>query len=200
LNRPTITVPAAQTAYQNVDQSISGILIGDAPSAIVTVTLSVGKGTLTLGTTTGLTTVTGNGTGSVTLVGTTANLNAALASLVYRARRNYSGGDTLSVTATDSGVSATPASVALSIESIAQQATNLRAQVSALQAAGVLNKGQAHSLIVKLNLKGNHGDIGKVQAFLDEVAEYLNAGILTQAQADALSYWGNILLLSVKRR
>jgi hypothetical protein len=41
---------------------------------------------------------------------------------------------------------------------------------------------------------------GKVQAFLDEVAADLNAGILTQAQADALSYWGNILLLSVTRR
>jgi hypothetical protein len=32
------------------------------------------------------------------------------------------------------------------------------------------------------------------------VAADLQAGILTQAQADALSYWGNILLLSVTRR
>ncbi len=31
----------------------------------------------------------------------------------------------------------------------------LQAQVSALQTAGVLNHGQANSLIVKLNLKGN---------------------------------------------
>jgi hypothetical protein len=51
--------------------------------------------------------------------------------------------------------------------------------VSAFQAAGVLNRGQANSLIVKLNLKGNHGDIGKVQAFLNEVAAYVQAGILT---------------------
>ena len=72
--------------------------------------------------------------------------------------------------------------------------------MSAFQAAGVLNRGQANSLIVKLNLKGNHGDIGKVQAFLDEVADFLNAGILTQAQADALLGPGNILLLSVTRR
>jgi parallel beta-helix repeat protein len=199
-NRPTITVPAAQAAYQNVDQPISGIVIGDAPSATLTVTLSVNHGTLTLGTTTGLTTVTGNGTGSVTLTGATADLNAALASLAYRASHNYSGGDTLSLTATDSGVSATPASLALTVQSIAQEKANLQARVSALQTAGVLNQGQANSLIVKLNLQGNNGDSGKVQAFLNEVQADLNAGILTQAQADALLYWGNILLLSVTRR
>jgi parallel beta-helix repeat protein len=199
-NRPTITVPAAQTAYQNVDQPISGISIGDAASATLTVTLNVSHGTLTLGTTAGLTTVSGNGSGSVTLIGTTANLNAALASLIYRGSHNYSGGDVLSLTATDSGVSATPASVALTVVSITQQATALQAQVSALQSAGVLNQGQANSLIVKLNLQGNDGDVGKVQAFLNEVAADLNASILTQAQADALLGLGNILLLSVTRR
>jgi hypothetical protein len=120
--------------------------------------------------------------------------------LVYRPSHNYSGGDTLSLTATDSGVSAIPASVALTVESIGQEAANLQAQVTALQTAGVLNHGQANSLIVKLNLKGNNGDIGKVQAFLNEVQADLNAGILTQAQADALLGPGNILLLSVTRR
>jgi hypothetical protein len=198
-NRPTLTVPAPQTAYENVDQTISGISIGDAPGATLTVTLSVGHGTLTLGTTNGLT-VTGNGSGSVTLSGTTTNLNAALASLVYRGSHDYSGGDTLSLTAADSGVSATPASVALTVVSIAQQATNLQAQVSALQSAGVLSQGQANSLISKLNLTGNSSDIGKVQAFLNAVQTDLSAGILTQAQANILLYWGNILLLGVTRR
>ncbi len=42
--------------------------------------------------------------------------------------------------------------------------------------------------------------IGKVQAFLNQVSAYLNAGILTQAEADAFVYWGNILLLGVTRR
>jgi parallel beta-helix repeat protein len=199
-NRPTITVPAAQTAYQNVDQPISGISIGDAPSGTLTVTLNVSHGTLTLASTTGLTTVTGNGTGAVTLTGTAANLNAALATLVYRATHNYSGGDTVSLTATDSGVSATPASVPINVVSVDQQAAALQAQASALQTAGVLNEGQANSLIVKLNLDGEHGDIGKVQAFLNEVEAYVHAGILTQPQADVLLYYGNILLLSVTRR
>ena len=46
--------------------------------ATLTVTLNVSHGMLTLGTTSGLMTINGNGTGMLTLIGTTANLNAAL--------------------------------------------------------------------------------------------------------------------------
>src|SRR5262249_1081711 len=81
----------------------------------------------------------------------------------------------------------------ITVESPAQQAADLQAQVTALQAAGVLNQGQANSLIVKLNLKGNSGDIGKVQAFLQEVNDLLGPG-------STLLGPGNILLLSVSRR
>jgi hypothetical protein len=118
--------------------------------------------------------------------GSTANPNAALATLVYRGGLNFSRADTLSLAAGVGSIS-TQASVAITVVSIAQQDAYLEAQVSALQAAGMLNQGLVNSLIVKLNLKGNNGDIGKVQAFLNEVAADLNAGILTQAQADALS-------------
>src|SRR5262249_40885165 len=89
---------------------------------------------------------------------------------------------------------------AFTVESPAQQAADLQAQVAALQKAGYLNKGQANSPVVKLKLKGNNGDIGKVQAFLDEVQADVAAGILTPAQAAPLLYYGNILLLSVTRR
>jgi hypothetical protein len=196
---PTITVPGPQTAYEDVDKAISGISIGDTADATLTVTLGVGHGTLTLGTTTGLT-VTGAGAGSVTLTGTTADLNAALATLVYRGALNSSGGDTLTITATDGILSATPATVAINVVSAAQQAAALQDQVEALRTAGVLNKGQANTLISDLNLKGNNGDIGKVQNFLATVNDFLLAGILTQEQANALLGPGNILLLGVTRR
>jgi hypothetical protein len=124
-----------------------------------------------------VTTVSGNGTGVVTLIGSTANLNPALASLVYRGSLNYSGADTLQITANDGSLSASPDSVAINVVSAAQQAADLQAQVSALQTAGVLNQGRANSLIVKLNLRGNSGDVGKVQAFLNEVAGYLSVPI-----------------------
>src|SRR5262249_14264458 len=152
---PAITVPAAQTAYQNVSQAISGISIGSGLSGSLTVTLAVGHGALTLGTTNGLT-VTGNGSGSGSLTGSTADLNAALPTLVYSSWRNFTGADTLSLTAGVGSISS-QASVAITVLSIAQQATNLQAQVTALQSAGVLNLGQANSLLVKLNLQGNHG-------------------------------------------
>jgi hypothetical protein len=64
----------------------------------------------------------------------------------------------------------------------------------------VLNGGQANSLDVKLLLQGNDGDAGRVQVFLNQVQAFLDAGILNQDQADALSGSGRILLLSVTRR
>ncbi len=195
---PALTVPAAQTAYEDADKPIGGISISAALGGTLSLTLGVGHGALTLGTTGGLT-VSGNGTGSVTLTGTTAALNAALASLVYRGGLNFSGADTLSLTLGDGGFSST-ASVAITVVSAAQQAVDLQARVTALRTAGVLNQGQANSLIVKLDLHGNNGDAGKVRAFLNQVQAYLNAGILTQAQADTLLGPGNTLLLSVTRR
>src|SRR5581483_9363235 len=80
---PTLSVPATQAAFEDVDQAITGITVGDPDGGNLTVTLKVSHGTLSLGTTTGLT-VSGNGSGSVTLSGSIANLNAALAGLVYR--------------------------------------------------------------------------------------------------------------------
>jgi hypothetical protein len=133
------------------------------------------------------------------LFGSQAALNAALASLLYRGAHNYSGSDTLTITVSD-GSDHTAASVPIRVKSVAEQAADLQAQVSGLQAAGVLNQGQANSLIVKLNLQGNNGDIGKVQAFLNEVEALLGAGILSQAQADALLGPGNVLLIGVTRR
>jgi hypothetical protein len=90
--------------------------------------------------------------------------------------------------------------MAISVTSAAQQAADLQAQVNALKAAGVLNKGQANALLVKLNLQGNAGDIDKVESFLDQVEDFQSAGILTKAQARALRGPGTILLLSVRKR
>ena len=195
---PTIAVPPAQTAYKDVDQAISGLSIGDPDGDNVTVTLQVGHGSLTLGSTASLT-VSGNGGDSVTLAGSLADLNAALAGLVYRGGLNYSGGDTLAITASDGSLISSN-SVVLTVQSADQQAADLQAQVNALLDSGVMNQGRADSLNVKLDLKDNAGDIGKVQSFLNEVAAYLNAGILTQAQADALTAAGKILLTSLTRQ
>src|SRR5262249_31873382 len=156
--------------------------------------LNVAQGSLTLGTTTGLS-VSGNRSNLVNLTGSIADLNAALASMVYRGFLDYSGADTLSITVTDGSV-ASSSSVAITVKSIAEQANDLQAQVNALYYAGALTSGQASSLDVKLALQGNSGDGGRVQAFLNQVSALFQAGVLTQNEANALLQYGNILLLS----
>jgi len=195
---PTVTVPATATAFEDLDKAITGISVGDVDSAALTVTLNVGHGTLTLGSTSGLS-ASGNGTGAVSLTGSLGDLNAALSSLVYRGALNFSGNDSLSIWASDGSLS-TSGSVAIAVQSAISLADDLQARVNTFHAEGVLNDGQTNSLDVKLNLKDNTGDIGKVQSFLNQVAALFNGGILTQSQFDELFSWGNILLLSVTRR
>jgi hypothetical protein len=195
---PTVAVPTAQTAYEDVDLALSGLSVGDREGGSLTVTLAVSHGTLTLGTTTGLS-VSGNGSGSLTISGSVADLNAALASLLYRGSRNYSGTDTLSLSVGDGSLSSS-GSVAIHVKSAFQQAAELKAQVTALKDAGVLSSVQALVLNVELNLKGNALDVVRVQAFLFTVKLYRQLGILSAAQADALLGPGDVLLLSVTRR
>ncbi len=73
------------------------------PGGTIRVSLGVGSGTLTLGGTTGLTSVTGNGAATVVLVGSLTNVNNALNGLTYRGALHYNGPDTLSVTLNDLG-------------------------------------------------------------------------------------------------
>lgn len=75
----------------------------DSGGADETLTLTVANGTLTLATTAGLTSVTGDGTSSVTLVGSISELNAAIDGLIYQPDTDYSGGDKLTIALNDGG-------------------------------------------------------------------------------------------------
>lgn len=91
--------------------AITGISISDAdadPASAaqsLTVTLSAAHGVLTLGSTSGLSFSTGDGTAdaSMTFSGTTNDLNAAVASITYLGNANFNGADTLTVTTNDNG-------------------------------------------------------------------------------------------------
>lgn len=82
----------------------------------------------------------------------------------------------------------------LTILTPAQAIPNTIDAVNALNAAGVLNKGQAHSLIVKLqhaidslNSKPDQRTAcNQLQAFVNEVNAYVRSGKLTPAQGDQL--------------
>ncbi len=76
-----------------------------------TLTLSVSDGTLALDSTSGLTFTAGsNGSSSMTVSGTLANLNAALNGLLYTPNSGYSGSDPLHLSLTDPGDSLTGSS------------------------------------------------------------------------------------------
>src|SRR6185295_9799939 len=106
---PVNTVPVAQSMNEDGTLTFSAangnaisIADVDAGSSTVQVTLAATNGVLTLAGTTGLT-VSGNGTGTVTVTGTLANINTALNGLVFAPTGNFNGSANLTVTTNDQG-------------------------------------------------------------------------------------------------
>ena len=107
---PVNSVPAAQATnedtkltFNSANKNLISISDSDADGADVQVILDVDHGLLTLATTAGLTSVVGNGTATVTLVGTVTEINAALNGLGFAPTLNFNGGDTLTITTNDLG-------------------------------------------------------------------------------------------------
>jgi hypothetical protein len=91
------------TSTSGISASLSGITVSDSPntSDSLTMTLKVSNGTITIGTTSDVTSFTGNSTGTVTLTGTAAQIENALATTTYTSNLNVYGTDSLSVQTTD---------------------------------------------------------------------------------------------------
>lgn len=103
---PVLNAPTAQGFTLSGLTPVSGISINDidASSAIpLNVIVSAGTGTVSLGTVTGITFVSGDGSDdqSFEIRGSLSDLNTALTSLSYRA--NGSSTDTISITVNDNG-------------------------------------------------------------------------------------------------
>ena len=106
---PVDSVPGPQTTHQGTPLTFSvananrpTVTDIDIASGNVTVTVGVAHGTLTLGSTVGVT-VTGNGTASVQVTGVPSSVNNALDGLVYAPTSGYSGPDTLTMLSNDNG-------------------------------------------------------------------------------------------------
>jgi hypothetical protein len=102
---PVNAAPGAQTIAEDTDLAIAGLCIGDLDgrNGSVTTTLAVTEGTLTI-LAAGGAGLSGNGTASVTLTGTIAQVNAALSAannVVYRGDLDFNGSDQLTITSTD---------------------------------------------------------------------------------------------------
>ncbi|WP_035891537.1 Ig-like domain-containing protein, partial [Legionella norrlandica] len=106
-NPPINTVPAAQTVDEDTVLTFNGarlITVNDADGNLSTTQLTVLNGTLNVSLSGGATISAGaNGSSTLTLSGTQAQINAALATLTYKGAQDYNGPDTLTVKSTDTG-------------------------------------------------------------------------------------------------
>jgi hypothetical protein len=109
---PTNAMPASFEVEANTNVALGGLSIADidAGNGAITTTLSVGHGTLTVAS--GVT-VLGNGTATVELTGTLAQINAAVAgNVTYRGALDFFGTDTLTIVTNDGGNSGTGGALA----------------------------------------------------------------------------------------
>ncbi|WP_263146729.1 Ig-like domain-containing protein [Pseudomonas sp. RIT-PI-AD] len=122
---PTLNAPASQTSAEDtplVFSSAAGnaILVADANGDILTVSLQVTQGTLTLSRTNGLTFSTGDGTTDSSLVfsGSASAINAALDGLTFNPTADYNGGANLAINVSD-GLLSQNGAIALTITPVA---------------------------------------------------------------------------------
>ena len=104
LNRvPVNTVPGAQTVDEDTVLAIAGISVNDLDGNLATTQLTAGNGTLTVSLAGGASISAGaNASSTLTLSGSQAQIDAALATLAYQGSLNFNGTDTLTVLAIDS--------------------------------------------------------------------------------------------------
>ena len=100
---PINQVPDSQIVNRNTPLILGGIFVSDANDDLSTVQLVVEHGTLKV-TLSGTASISAgsNGTNSLTLSGSLADINVTLASLIYQGNYNYIGVDTLNVISSDS--------------------------------------------------------------------------------------------------
>ena len=98
---PIITGSETVTVNEDTSITISGISVSDNDAGSnVKVTISSNHGNLSLGSSGGVT-VSGTGTHTLEITGSTANLNSTLATLRYQADSNWFGDDPLTITVND---------------------------------------------------------------------------------------------------
>ncbi len=127
---PVNTVPGSQTVNEDTDLTFSSaggnaITVGDVDSAMLTVTLTVTNGTLTLSGRDGLAFTSGDGTsdGTMTFAGTAAAINAALDGAVYRPVADYNGAAQLTLVTSDGSLMDSD-TVAVSVTAVADIAAD----------------------------------------------------------------------------
>ncbi|MGE0642509.1 MAG: tandem-95 repeat protein [Nitrospira sp.] len=185
---PVNTVPGAQTVTEDTPLAISGISVSDADGNLSTVQLAVGNGTLnvTLSGSAGISSGS-NGTNTLTLSGSQADINATLATLVYQGMLNYNGADTLTVTSTDTNSGTDVDTVAITVNAVNDAPTDLALS------ANTVTENAANGTVVG-TVTGTDVDAGdtKSYSFTDSAggrfAINSSTGEITVADGTLLNY------------
>jgi uncharacterized protein YjiK len=219
---PLVTVPGAQTTVEDVGVKITGISVSDvdvnAGTGVMKVTLTVGRGSLSIATgiSGGLTAmqITGNGTGNVVLQGLVSAINATLSAGVgYLGTLNYHGTDTLNVVADDlgnagaGGMLTALKSVSISVLSPTQQIADLKQMVvQSLDNQGLVGRLSEAVLLKTLDLVQKDVNKNKpkqaymkLEAFEIEVGILIGLRVLTPAEGTSLLGAVDLLSQSLKK-
>src|SRR5205823_2051060 len=138
---PVNTVPGGQTVNEDTSLSIAGITVNDVDGNISTTRVTVTNGTLNVSLAGGATISAGaNSSSTLTLSGTQAQINAALASLSYQGSLNFNGSDTLTVLSTDANAVTDSDTVAITVTSVND------APVNAVPGAQTVNEDTSLSI------------------------------------------------------
>jgi hypothetical protein len=119
---PVNTVPGARIVNEDSALTFTGgntISVTDVDGNLSTTQLTVASGSLSVSLAGGATISAGaNGSSTLTLSGTLAQINAALASVVYQGSADFNGSDTLTVVSTDANGASDTDAVAITVSAV----------------------------------------------------------------------------------
>ncbi|MGH8756514.1 MAG: hypothetical protein ACREU0_12005, partial [Burkholderiales bacterium] len=116
---PVNTVPGAQAVNEDTALAIAGVSVNDIDGNLATTRLTVTNGAVTVNLAGGATISAGaNGSTTLTLSGTQAQINAALATISYQGNLNFNGADTLTVLSTDTNAATDSDPVAITVNPV----------------------------------------------------------------------------------
>jgi len=218
---PVNRVPNAQITTEDTTLIFSGsnaISISDVDSGTAKVTLTVGQGTLSLSSTSGLLFLTGDGTdeATMTFLGSVQDINVALANLSYRGNVNFNGLDQLTMITQDQGNTGsggeqmTTSSVAITVEAVNDAPVNTFPGAQTIHEDAVLvfsgsntisiSDVDSGSAIVTLSVSQGTLDLGSRSGLTFSVGDGLNDTTMTfsgsvqdiNVALANLSYRGNV--------
>ncbi|MGC4098032.1 MAG: cadherin domain-containing protein [Nitrospira sp.] len=187
-NAPSNQLPGPQTIAEDTPLIINGVSVLDADDNLTSVHLSASHGTVAV-TLSGATIISSgsNGSGSVTLSGTRADLNTTLASLSYQSIHNYAGSDTLIIMSTDSAGTTDTDSLSITVTTVNDVPTGLNLS------ANTVAENVANGTVVG-TVSGTDPDSGDTKAYTltdtagGRFAVDSSTGVVTVADGTLLNY------------